>query len=691
MFVAMFAGAQPLVRLNVNLIQIDVTVTGKGGQRVPDLTTADFEIYQDGKRQSITQFSYVAAADGRAAAGAGRLSSPTTTAAINPHDVRRTMALVVDDLSISFESMAYVREALKKFIREQVRAGDLVAIVRTSSGAGAYQQFTADRDRLLAAADRVRFFLSPTTNVSSFQPLFQVPDVGGYQQARFDEMMRRQERMTRDLLGAQRDSSTAGMLGAINWVVQGLHALPGRKAAVLFSEELTMYQRASRPRTSQGFGPDDMGETLPRTVQALRSLTDLANRAGVVIYTIDPRGLVAGGMKASDVVAIPQQTLDDLQNRNDDYRASQQGMEALAEDTGGLFLSESNDLAGLLARAAADQDGYYLIGYAPDDDTFKKFESGPKFHKIEVKVKRAGVRARYRRGFFGMKDDERLSAPSEPVIAALMSPFTENGIRVKMTPSFQYNAAQGAHVSSLLFIDARDLQFRDELAEADDKDRTPWKVSDIQVVVVTFRENGSAEGQTGKNYSVRARGRTFDSLLANGLVQTVIHPLRNAGVFQLRAAVHDTATKKVGTAAQMIDAPDVAKKRFAMSGVTLASADWPRGGSLGSPATRVFHPGESVKYSAVVYNPAAGPSLKTALIRRVVVIREGKIVQAADPSFEPPESAATGSVVLSGVLALKPDLPPGEYEMHVLALDNAAGEKHGTASSVIGFEVRSKL
>ena len=70
-----------------------------------------------------------------------------------PDQVRRTIALVVDDLSLSFESTYYVRRTLKKFVDEQMQEGDLVAIIRTGAGIGALQQFTTDKRLLYAAIE----------------------------------------------------------------------------------------------------------------------------------------------------------------------------------------------------------------------------------------------------------------------------------------------------------------------------------------------------------------------------------------------------------------------------------------------------------------------------------------------------------------------------------------------------------
>jgi hypothetical protein len=75
---------------------------------------------------------------------------------------------------------------------------------------------------------------------------------------------------------------------------------------------------------------------------------------------------------------------------------TQEGMSVLAQETGGLFLQGTNDVAGALRKAAEDSDGYYLIGYHPDANTVEDRNGQPKFHKIGVKVTRTGWHVRSR-------------------------------------------------------------------------------------------------------------------------------------------------------------------------------------------------------------------------------------------------------------------------------------------------------
>lgn len=145
-----------VVKISTTLIQVDVTVTDKDGKAVTDLKPEDFEVYENGAKQDITNFSFV---------GSSSVATQKTTESkavdknaagippvqLKPEQVRRTIALVVDDLGLSFESVYQVRRALRKFVDEQMQANDLVAIVRTGGGAGGTQQFTSDRRQLYAA------------------------------------------------------------------------------------------------------------------------------------------------------------------------------------------------------------------------------------------------------------------------------------------------------------------------------------------------------------------------------------------------------------------------------------------------------------------------------------------------------------------------------------------------------------
>src|ERR1044072_3395742 len=263
-----------VVRINTNLVQVDAVITNKSGKAGPDLKPEEIEILEDGRQQKITHFSYNvtqtrAAPTETVSAPESKPLGPMPTQRIKPEEVRRTIALVVDDLGLSFQSTYQVRRALKKFVDEQMQPGDLVAIIRTSGGMGALQQFTADKRQLYAAVERVKWNAMGRGGIRAFAPM--QPPTSGDQGAEIDAA-------NEDLNQFRYDVFSVGTLGAISYVVQGLKELPGRKSILLVSDGFRIYKL------------DDPNANF-LALERLRRLIDQANRAAVVIYTMNATGL----------------------------------------------------------------------------------------------------------------------------------------------------------------------------------------------------------------------------------------------------------------------------------------------------------------------------------------------------------------------------------------------------------------
>ncbi len=227
------------------MVRVDVVVVDGKGQVVPDLIAEDFELLQDGARQAITAVAFVrpaaevnagppVASLPSAVAGAAPIESLVRTAPI----VYRTIAIVVDDLGLSFTSLNPTQRALHRFIDEQRQAGDLVAIIRTGQSQGTLQQYTRDGKRLHAAVDAIRwnsFGRAPVSGLTSVEmdPLARLrpaeagPAPGFSGSASPDRL--------RDVYAA------LGTFGALRAVVDGAGTLPGRKSVVLISEGVQPY------------------------------------------------------------------------------------------------------------------------------------------------------------------------------------------------------------------------------------------------------------------------------------------------------------------------------------------------------------------------------------------------------------------------------------------------------------------
>lgn len=408
-----------VVRISLDLVQVDAVVTDKKGRLVSDLRLEDFEIVEDGRKQPLTNMSYVAVGDyGGVALPPSRHDGSKPEAEPRAR-VRRTIAILVDDMRHSFVSTVQAREALRRFVEKSLQPGDQASIVFTSSGLPLATPYTSDKALLLAKVDDfiwgrgwLGHELSPNDPVARLSdPLMQGPpyaSLGARDAERKDGARRpfgsfasgetRSDRLGRLEYESQARVFTAGTLGIVNDVIDDLRARPGRKSLVLFSDGLPLWDR------------DDT----KLFVDGLRRLVDQANRASVVLYTMDVRGLQTGGLTAQDGLRMGEDpsNLAGLRNaRRDAIENDQDPLRYLASETGGVFMG-TNDLDESLSRMLADQAGFYLLGYVPSAETFKPGGEGPQFHKVKVKVKRPGLQVRSRKSFYGVADVEPVPPPA---------------------------------------------------------------------------------------------------------------------------------------------------------------------------------------------------------------------------------------------------------------------------------------
>src|SRR5205085_5804638 len=181
----------------------------------------------------------------------------------------------------------YVRQFIRQFIKEQMRPGDLVAVIRTSAGVGALQQFTSDPRLVERAVERVRFtpgFRAPTGQ-------FAVPGDATARDAK--DSGTTEDSKERSDSGLDRDALfTVGTLGALNYVLRGAAELPGRKAVVLISENARVFKLNGHDASVRDY---------------LQRMADLANRSSATVYDLDASDLApeSGGSNLGIVTAMP--------------------------------------------------------------------------------------------------------------------------------------------------------------------------------------------------------------------------------------------------------------------------------------------------------------------------------------------------------------------------------------------------
>ena len=661
-------------RTSADLLTIDAVVTDDQGRHVTDLTSGDFEVTVAGKRQELQQAVYIRTADQPRILGASRAESASTqppapappdprassvlnNQALGPDRVARTMALVVDDLGLSFESTVRVRKALETYIDTQMQPGDLVAIVRTAGGIGALQQFTTDRRLLHVAADRVQWDFRSRHAVGGLTAVTTGGLVGDVDASPVGEL---------------RDSmASVGSLNALEYIARGVAELPGRKCIVLFSEGIAnMFT--------------DRGES-GRIWRAMSRALGGANAAGVVVYTIDPRGLVSGALAAED---NPQKiqtgnagTYDAealvREKANERLKVlldSQESLQFIAQQTGGLAITNTNDLNIGISRVLRDQDGYYLLGYVAPKGARR---SGWDQNRVKVRVTRPGLHVRARQGFFGPSEAKQPdSSGIDPLTTAALSPFAATGVALRLSSLFGHDGNDEAYIRSLLFIEPVNLQW--------DEDTPGRHTATFQVNMLAIGDNGQVLAEWRRLVPVALNDEQFTLSRQGGILYSVRMGVKEPGAYQVRVAVRDANTKATGSASQYVEVPSVGAGRLAVSGVLLKGLAAPDTGSAPGltgeteavfiqPQVRILEPGTEAVYAYEIYDglkPADGGTLQMA----TTLLRDGRVLYQspfAPVATVPRQGHKIRTIPIAGKLALGADLADGPYTLEVIVRSDA--------------------
>ena len=523
---------QPIFRTSSTLATIDAVVTDDEGRPVTDLTRDDFEVKVSGRRQDFQQAVFVRADFAPYTARllpatpvAGAPSSPRpTTAGQNASAILKASATGTGRYHADHgvrrgRSEPVVRKHVCRPARAdstsspRLRRGDLVAIVRTASGVGALQQFTTDKRLLRLTVDRVVGF--------------QEPERGGVVRSR-DADHRRPGRRPGRIDGEDRQAPPGddgtGSLGAIRFVAEGIHYLPGRKYIVLLSEG---FAEMFKERIEGG-----------RLWNALTNMLDSANRAGVVLYTIDARGLQTTGLTAENPLirdwgvgggSADSRSARRLRPRKAEDRNNEPSTArnrcSSSQSTGGLAIMNTNDLGKAIDRVLADQRGYYLGYTVPPDSPLRGWNQGG----VHISVKRPHMHVRSRQGFFGPASPRDAAKPmTDPLLIAALSPFTNADISARLTSDFWHDGTKPS-VQSMFFIDANDIAF--SLTD------TGRRIARMDLGLFAVADNGQITAFSRRSISMDLTADRYNDALKHGLVYRSRLFVHRPGAYQVRAAI----------------------------------------------------------------------------------------------------------------------------------------------------------
>jgi VWFA-related protein len=375
--------------VNTNLVILDVTVLDKSGKIVSGLNKSDFQVLEDGKAQNLSVFEFQKLENDTAApampagppvlnAGAAPIPkvaaakpgfTPSAPGSIRFQD-RRLVVMLFDLSSMQPDDQVHANEAAQKFLNTSLQPNDMVAIMVNSTSLNVAQDFTNDKDQLIAVVKKLSIGqASDLANAGTTGDMTTGEDTG----AAFES----DETETNIF-------STDQKLVALETAAKMLASLPEKKALVYFSAGVGKS------------GVDNQAQ--------LRSTVAAAVRSNVSFYPIDISGLVAlppggdathagsrgTGMFNGSTQGSQKQSFDD----------KQETLVTLAEDTGGKAFLDSNDLAGEIQQARDDVHSYYILGFYSTNEK----EDG-KFRRIQIKLNKPGLQAKldYRDGYYANK------------------------------------------------------------------------------------------------------------------------------------------------------------------------------------------------------------------------------------------------------------------------------------------------
>jgi hypothetical protein len=422
----------------------------------------------------------------------------------------------------------------------------------------------------------------------------------------------------------------------------------------------------------------------------VRQLGDLANRSAVVLYTVDARGLQSFGLTAGDNTnpkGIPMsapELANVVPSREREYLASEHGLDYLARETGGFFMHDGNDLDGGIVRALEDMSGYYLIGYKPGESSFELEGAHRRFHKIQVKVKQTGLRVRSRTGYIGIPDEDARPAnltSAQQLSAALNSSFDSGGLSLRLTCLLSEEPNADAAIRMLLHVDAHDLTYSGQ----------PDGAHTVAVDVAAFAvgDQGVVAGSNDRTYRIRLSPHEYEAASSGGLVFKLNVNLAKRGAYQMRVAVRDAGSGRIGSASQFVEVPDFHRRHMALSGIIMngphvedTNQGWEASSKgygiarSGTAAMRVFHSGESVSFAYVIFD--ARPEPKTGhpkVETQFSLYRNGQRVYSSPITPVNPEQADPARLISTDTLRLETSLEPGEYMFQAIARDQLAPHK----------------
>lgn len=680
-------------------VLLDVVVKDKRGRVVTDLTAADFEVLEEGVKQPVESFRLItrnaAMESGKASPVASeRASSPVNapaspsakTSSTSNADVGvSVVALVLDRLSPDGRKRAY--DAAMNYIGEAKSLNNFVGVFAINLSVNTLQNYTNDISLVKNAIERSGALASSTfesktldtgsvisagQREAAIQSAISGASGGGAGAAAAGsaagaasveqtfETMRTRTEETFEVL--QRDQQGYATTNGLMAIVNSMSRLPGRKAVLFFSE----------------------GVSIPPNVQRhFNSVINAANRANVSIYAIDSAGLRAQSALQStrdEINARARRRMDNLDRtmntsgaliagleRNEDLLNynPQSGLSQLAQQTGGAFIGDTNNITAKLRQVDEDLGTYYLLTYSPTNQTYDG-----KFRNISVKVKRSGVDTLARKGYYAVPPTG--SSPmfyyEAPPLALLSGSTKPKDFPLQVNSLNFPEAGRVGHTAVEVEIPAAAFTF------AADNEKKLYN-SDFSVVVLIRDQAKQVVDKLSHHYALVGPLNSVGSV-KKGKILFYRESNLPPGKYDVDAIAYDALSSKASVNRCSLEIPEADDNNLRLSSVMIIQRAEPAKEKTDSPFLindqLLIYPNlgeavhKSVKQMGFYFNVYPAKGVNDAPKLTLEVLQNNKSVAKVPLKLGEPD--AKGRIQYASALPLD-SLNPGSYELKISVSD----------------------
>lgn len=657
-----------VVELKTILVELRAVVTDRQGHLVQGLKKEDFELREKGRPQDISSFA-------EERVGPMSITQRVTVANVTPGEPpppgalpARSLLLFVDTVNMAGQNLLGVKQALKKFIDEQITDQDSVMIVTSGGLEGIPARFTRERNQLRHYVNKIAAW--GLVNNSYFSPALaaDVRRENPFAISLAIKVLQSEEGLNPDMLSpgmlkqmamgragevlAQAGFRRNNVLGSFRAAAELMSKAPGQRLMFLFSDGFSLLDTR---------GYVDTGE--------LQQAISKAARSGTVVFSINSKGLQApveidASRRGASYLAFDP----GLQGKLASYASASEkderdGMNAIAKDTGGDSFFRTNDLNRALKKSFEGNNVYYALAYYPSTD-------GQGFRDIDLRVKgHPDYTVRTQRGYLASDLVKSAKGPAKSpqhrLFEAIARPIPETAINVSASAHYLEVESDKAQVSVKLLIDGSRLKYHEQGNRA---------ALALEVAGTIYDRGGKLVTSFIEKIKGGVPNDQLNDVKASGFSYTKRLELR-PGHYQVRVGALEPESDNIGTANAWVEVPDLAKGKLELSSVLLATAgeaQQPVSGLQQLDAIKSYKTGSTLVYYLMLYN--APSSIASDLTIRSEITLNDKVIYESEP--QPVASRMVGKdnkgIEIGGQLNL--DLEPGFYALRLEIKDKSNHE-----------------